>query len=618
MKVTAEILQKIKDSMSIIEIVGEHVVLRKTGANHVGLCPFHSERTPSFSVSETKQLYHCYGCKKGGDLISFVMEILGLSFPEAIEELADRARIALPQNWAGTPPDSEQEKKRTAFREKISLAYRLNRFAASYFHQTLNQFIPASQYFASRGIPNELNRLFYLGAATESWDALTHHLIQKKAPVPLAQELGLIRPSTKAGPGYFDLFRSRAVFPILTLSGKIGGFGGRTLTEETPKYLNSSESLVFHKSKLLYGLFQAQKHIREKEEVILVEGYFDVLALYAAGIKNVVATCGTSLTHEHLDILKKLASKVIVLFDGDQAGIQATERAMETGLEKGWVLYGAQLPSGMDPDEMVFDPATKTLKKEGKEQLLEILTAAQPLLDTRIRQAVQSSRQSPEMRVQAIKQLGGWLSRFQDPIGLEVRIQNVIQGLGVPKKLILDAMGKNPIQQKPEPAPPKKPPPVENLTHNDRILFIGILTGGEYLKALELFQNQFPSKAQLIDLFVDPSLKDFVTSLLNQPGLIDQLRRSPENMMFTHLDSRIRSVLTEALLATEPLITLSQFRVTLSKGLSRLWAQFSQKIKMDLVNAEANRETGIQTQLMKEYLDVQRKMKELNNFYDEE
>lgn len=429
------LLDRIREAVNIVEIVGEHVVLRKSGANHGGLCPFHNERSPSFSVNELKGVYHCHGCKAGGDVFTFVREIYGLSFPEVVRELADRAGVKIPDGAFGTTSsDPETAKRQAEARERRATAYKLNRYAAAFFRQTLVESPAALAYLRSRGVTEELERNFYVGLAPASWDSLTRKLITAKAPLDIAVKLGLIRPSTKApkpgSPGYFDLFRGRLMFPIVDLRGKVAGFGGRILPpdvvgdsqatssgEPGPKYMNSPESPLFQKGKLLYGLHPARKHIREHDEVILVEGFFDVLALHAAGFENAVATCGTALTPDHLTLLKRFATKITVLFDSDNAGIAATERAMELGLEQGVVVHGASITGGKDPGDLIQQP-------DGKERLKEILSRTAPLLDSSIEREMAGATDS-ENRSQALKKIGGWLSSFQDPVGRAVRVDNL-------------------------------------------------------------------------------------------------------------------------------------------------------------------------------------------------
>ncbi|MEO5970436.1 MAG: DNA primase [Bdellovibrionia bacterium] len=648
-KLAPELLEKIKSSVNIIEIIGEHVVLRKSGANYNGLCPLHSERSPSFSVNEIKQLYHCYGCKAGGDVVTFVMAVLGVSFQEAVEELADRGKVALPGDWQGKSDDPAQESKNIAQREKLATAYKLNRFSAAFYHQRLSSHPRALEYFKNRGVGVDLSQSFYLGASPDSWDALASHLVSKQAPLNLATELGLIRPSIKEGglkrgPGYFDLFRNRAIFPIVNLRGKVAGFGGRVLGEDTPKYLNSLESLVFQKGKLAFGLYQAQKYIREKDEVILVEGYFDVLAMHAAGFQNTVATCGTSLTPEHLAILGRFCSRIIILFDGDQAGVSATERAMEIGLDQGCVLFGAQMPKDLDPDEILFDPQSGRFRPEGYEQMSAILKSASALLDSEIESAIRTSGQSPEDKTLALKKIGKWLGRFKDPIGREVRMQMVHEQMGISMRLLQDALGKeksalgkerpalernNSAAQVIRPNGPIKPARVikgnkvgkaskaVEMGQLDRILLAGIFAGG---RCLELFldaANRLPPQTIQIELFDYVPAKEFISTLLVDSDSLERLRISPKSLLINGLDEKIRIALTSSLVALEPEKGPDDFQLALSKSIAKVWARFSQRIKIAISEAEIGKDTDLQARLMKEYLDVQRKMKEFSSFYDE-
>ena len=621
MKAPAALLQKIRDAVNIVEVVGEHVVLRKAGSNHVGLCPFHSERSPSFSVSENKQLYHCYGCKKGGDLFSFVMEMHGLSFPEAIEELADRAKVALPKDWS-----SEGGEKREVQREKNETAFRLNRFAAAFYHRCLMQESPGMDYLKSRGVTPELIQSFYIGWSPTTWDSLAKHFIQSKAPLPVAQELGLIRTSTKqvsGGSGYFDLFRGRVLFPILNLRGKVVGFGGRLLGgDEGPKYLNSNESTLFHKSKVVFGLFQAQKHIREKNEVILVEGYFDVLALHAAGFENAVATCGTALTPDHLQLFRRLCDRVVILFDGDAAGISATERAMEIGLQQGMVLYGATLPAGLDPDELVLEEATAPGAPSGKERLGRILGSAKPILDERIAALVEEAGKGAEEKTKSVKTIAAWLSKFTDPVGREIRVQQLQKQLGVDPRLLGQAIQQTAVKSKvpaPKPMPTRPAPrmaPPKPLSENDRTLLFALGKGGDYSRILSDARGKLPPEVPFSDLFDTPIAQEFVKMATITPGYLEKLRQVPDQAL--DVDPQIQRLLVEAQMTEPPAVQIEKVQPALLQAIRRVWARFSQRMKIELVKAEAAKDVLLQEKLSKEYLDVQRKMKEFNGFYDKE
>lgn len=624
-KIPPELLTQIKTANNILEIVGQHVVLRKAGANYSGLCPFHSERTPSFSVSENKQVYHCYGCKKGGDIINFIMEIQSISFSEAIEELAERAKIRLPNEWAENGEsrnDPEAEKRRNAQREKLSISHRLTRFVAQYYHQQLQQTPDVLAYFRKRGVNDELMRSFYVGTAPAIWEGLAQFLVSKNAPLPLAVELGLIRPSQKSASqsvtGYFDLFRNRAMFPILDMRGKVVGFGGRTLSKEDgPKYMNSPESLIYQKSKLVYGLFQAQKHIREANEVILVEGYFDVIALHAAGFENVVATCGTALTLDHLQMFKRLADRVTILFDGDRAGVQATDRAMELGLEAGQILWGAALPENLDPDEVLFDQNTGALLEGGVDKMKAILKASQPLLDHRIEQAIVYSRTTPEAKTQAIKSVGHWLSIYRDPVGREVRTQDFCKKMGITTSLLSQAMGHPPKQHSGPPviqprqgvAPrlgPKRPP------HRNEILLFKTFLSDSTSLADEIRQAEgnLPPGMILADLFEHVEIRELANNFFTS-GKIDP------SALSTLEDSQVRSLLTESSMNASDAPAKEELRSAMSWCMGRVWARFSHQIKSQIADAESRKDAELQANLMKEYLDVQRKIKEFTTLYDE-
>ncbi len=744
-RIPPELLERIKQSVSLVDVVSEHVTLRKSGANYTGLCPFHSERSPSFSVSEQKQLFHCYGCQKGGDIVTFVKDLHSLSFSEAIEDLAVRGKVQLPKEWElglDGEKDPEAAARKKAALEKQSTANRLNLFAARFYQESLKRTSHLSQYFRMRGISDpELHRSFLLGGAEPSWDSLSRRLVTGKAPLELAVELGLIKPSQKGqgrdGPGYFDLFRNRAMFPILDTRGKVVGFGGRAqptppgamdVGGESPKYLNSSESFVFHKSKLAYGIFQAQKHIREADEVILVEGYFDVLALHAAGFQNVVATCGTALTPDHLILFKRLASKVVVLFDGDKAGLSATGRAMEVGLDHGQVLYGASMPPGLDPDEVLFDDLTGNPRAGGVEKMREILKAAQPLLDSRIQDSAREALQGgSEALTQSVKQVAAWLARFKDPVGREVRLNRASEQLGVGRDLLERAMGA-PVRSG-QPAvqiqtsaargssasrtasgsagsvgsggqshsspqrPPQsggggydEPPPwvtasnagegqfgggqfsgqfggqfrgggsgygggyqggrkqgdgkgrggrwgrddraaptgaptpkraANRVAGRDIGLLQGLLLYGPHCEILESIRPQLPNGMTPAELFEGPALRHWVVPLLEEAGEWQILRGDPQSYLKEGIPAQLRSIVTEALGATEEQIPEADFRQACRLGLASAWARFSQQIKIAMADAESKQDAGLQAKLMQEYLDVKRKMKEFSVSYDE-
>lgn len=324
----------------------------------MGLCPFpdHKEKSPSFSVSESKQLYHCFGCKKSGNIFSFLEVFNGFGFTEAIEFLARRAGIPLP----------EKTEKPGFTRDEKTQLYKVNKYAASYFHRQLTstpEDHPVRQYLKKRGITSETIEAMKMGYATEEWSGLAEFFRAKQVPLNLAEKLGLVRPKKNQG-GYYDLFRERLMFPIFSAHEDVVGFGGRIINpEHNPKYLNSPESPVFYKGSTFYGLNLTAKHIRAKDAVVVVEGYMDFIALYMAGVDNVVATLGTAMTENHARLLKKYTSRVILMFDGDQAGQTAAERSLKPLFSEGLCPLAVFLPEELDPDEFIKERGTESLQK---------------------------------------------------------------------------------------------------------------------------------------------------------------------------------------------------------------------------------------------------------------
>ncbi len=626
-RISPEYLEQLRERVSLVDVVSEHVVLRKSGANHVGLCPFHSERTPSFSVHETKGLYHCYGCKEGGDLIGFVRKMHGLSFTEAIEELSDRAKLPLPKDFKGGSSDSPEA---IAKREKLALAYKLNRFALKFYQHSFAQ--PAQKeahdYCKSRGFLAQALDPFFVGAAPGGWDGFSKQVLDKKAPVDLAMELGLIRQSPpgrsqSGGVGYFDLFRGRVMFPLVDLRGKVCGFGGRALDGQTPKYLNSTESFIFQKSKLLFGLFQASKHIREKNEAIVVEGYYDVIAMHRAGFENTVAPCGTALSEAHLDLLSRFCDRVIVLFDPDSAGQAATLKSMEMGLKKGKVLYSAQVPLELDPDEFLIDPASGNPKADAVAQLQKLLTDSRPIIDAEIDQWVEKAKAGAEAKTQAVRQVSEWLHIFTDPVGKDIRLQDVAKRLGVSPNLLTTQgnAGKKTVvtESKAASRPVSHRPlaPRGKLTPRERYLF-QLLAHPQFDQAAWVtFFGALPKELTVADLFDFQPLRKWVEAWQAVGGVNVVLFSEFLGPQLSEMGEQLRSMITEVQFGQAGLADPGQIKNAIGGVVRVALERFSQRFRISISEAEALGNSDLEHNLKKEYLDVQRRLKELNNFYDE-
>ena len=360
-----ELIDQIRDANDIVDLISEYVPLKKRGKNYVGLCPFHVEKDPSFNVIPTKQIFYCFGCQEGGNVIHFLMKHEKLGFVEAVKLLAQRANIPLP--------------KRTMDKQKgqaLDKLYYANEVANEYFRKSFYREDPgkkARQYLNKRGFEPEIIKQFSLGYAPDDWEGLIKSAKNKDIEKELLNQAGLVVPRTES-PGYYDRFRNRIIFPIFNLSGKVVGFGGRVLDEkDEPKYLNSPETPIYQKGKILYGLNFSKDEIRKKGSAVLVEGYVDLLSLYQTGIKNVVASSGTAFTQDQARLLSRYAEKIYLLFDADTAGQSATFRSVDLLFSEGVEVLVVSLPKGEDPDSFV--------KKFGAEEVTKKIEQAQTFID---------------------------------------------------------------------------------------------------------------------------------------------------------------------------------------------------------------------------------------------
>jgi DNA primase len=344
------VLAQLRSAADIVEVISEHTRLKKAGRSWKGLCPFHNERTPSFTVDRDKGLYHCFGCGAGGDVIHFVRQIDRLDFPEAVEALAGRFGVAIPKRPSRGPRDDRREKL-------LEATAAAERFYAAELSKAGN---PAAQYLAGRSVPPELWQKLGLGYAPDSWEALGRGL-SGAFPESLLIEAGLLQPRAE-GKGAYDRFRNRLLFVLRDDRGRPVGFGGRVLAAgQEPKYLNSPESPIFQKKRTLYGLSQARDAMRRRERVVLVEGYFDHLALLRAGVEEAVASMGTALTPEQTEKLRRLCERVVLCYDGDEAGRAATRAAIALCLAQGLRVAVARLPEGEDPDDVLSGAGPEAL-----------------------------------------------------------------------------------------------------------------------------------------------------------------------------------------------------------------------------------------------------------------
>lgn len=429
-------VREVAERLSIAEVIGEYVSLKRSGSNFLGLCPFHGEKTPSFNVNPAREIFHCFGCGAGGDIFSFVMKIEGISFPEALRKLAARAGVAIedrPLTDAEKQLKTERDQQRT-----IMLV------TAEHYRDTLTrkpEGAAARSYLQEREVDPETSAAYGLGFASERRDTLIQLLKAKELPLELAEQLGIIR---KGDRGWYDLLHNRLIFPIRDKQGQPIGFAGRVLDNSLPKYINSPESPLYRKSSVLFGVDLALRDIRQSGTAIIVEGYFDHLALYRAGIRNALATCGTALTDGHIGLLKKHAQRVCLLFDGDNAGRKATVRAMELCLEQALPVYVINLPQGEDPDSL--------LQKHGVEAFNQRVAAAKPAFEQFLHWLLaKTPADSIDQRVRLMDEIIPRFQRIKDPVERDLYLKEICRLLGIDPPSFRRRLAGQRSEQKQEP-----------------------------------------------------------------------------------------------------------------------------------------------------------------------
>ncbi len=395
-RIPEETIQTVRDRVDLVELVGRHVTLKKRGHDHWGCCPFHSEKTPSFHVRPDRGFYHCFGCGESGNAFDFLIRLENLTFPEAVRSLAGQLGIEVPETGGGEPGLAERLVAATKTAQELYRAALASPAGAA-----------ARRYLAERGLSDAEVERFGIGFAPDRWDALTGGLAKARLPAGIGVRAGLLRERERGG--HYDLLRNRVTFPIHDARGRVLAFGGRALgADQEPKYLNTTESPVFHKREALYGLPFALEAIRRADRAIVVEGYFDRIALHRAGLEEAVATCGTALGDGHARALLRRTRNVVLLFDGDEAGQRAALRGLEVLLPHGLRVRAAALPAGLDPDDL--------LARDGAEALRKLVDEAPPALDIAIRRAVAAGCGTPWEKADAVAAVAPLLVALPDAV----------------------------------------------------------------------------------------------------------------------------------------------------------------------------------------------------------
>ena len=565
------IVSEIRQSANIISVIGEYVQLKRTGNNHVGLCPFHAEKTPSFSVNEQKQMFKCFGCGVGGNVYTFLMRHNNMSFPEAVKFLANRYGIQIPTDHL-TPEQKQQLNERDQL-------FEINQTALSFFHDQLNKSPgnSAQKYISGRGISTDTQKKYQLGFAPDAWDHVVRLFSRKGIALNLVEKSGLIIQKEKKG--YYDRFRNRLIFPIKNINNQVTGFGGRVLDDSMPKYLNSPETPVYHKGRILYGLREAREHCRKKEHVFIVEGYMDLLALYQFSIPNVVATLGTALTSQHIRLLKGYVKNITLVFDSDQAGIQAAKRSVALFLKEQFNARIMVLPDGHDPDTFLAQWGEAAFLEQSKKSFGMMAF----LIDTALKQHGETIKG----KIAAINEFKPLLSEIDDAVVRSLYIKEIAQRLNVDESSVFAEVHKmkqaSPVHQK---------QPVQKFSPN---------VAGQRLEkqiiAMMLHCNEIHPHIEahgILDAFKDEHLQSIGMLILRQPIPFDP------NQILHQVDAQEEQSLIASLTMIDQQWTEKQCMTILRQFERRVNANKRRYLLGEIEKAEKNQDYQLIAYLQKQ------------------
>ncbi len=553
-----EIIDQIRQTANIFDIASQYTTLRKSGRRHVGLCPFHSEKSPSFTLDEDKQLFHCFGCGTGGDIFTLVMEKENLSFPEALRYLAQKYNITLPERKRLSPQYKKLEENVQRITENALAFFRKNLFNTSEGKKAL-------AYLKGRQISDEIIQKFKIGYALNTWDSLISALGRQNFSNKDIEKAGLAIYNQSKN-SYYDRFRGRIIFPIFNGSGKVVAFGGRSLFNSEPKYLNSPDTPIYKKGELLYGLNFCKEAVREKEEIILVEGYTDFAALYQAGIKNLAASLGTSLTPDQISFAKLFArKKMIISFDADTAGIKAASRAVSLGFEKGLPAYILRLPQDYDPDTFI--------KKFGVDAFKKLIEESTPGLKFLIQiQKKDLKSEVPEEKTQIAKHIASELGKISDLVVRDEYIKQASEELEID-----EARLRSIISQK-----------KDEMTVREKVSFLPV----EEILLLILFKHKILSQYLLGSLNLE-----YLKGLRSEPIFkIAQMRytenkRIPEiSDIKMDLDKSLCSSLSEILIESDYSASKDEVKDCLEKIKERYLENRRKELKAQIDRLQRNKE----------------------------
>ncbi|MGE5444358.1 MAG: DNA primase [Ignavibacteriales bacterium] len=577
--ISESIIEEIRGRFSIVNLIETYVSLKKSGRGYVGLCPFHDEKTPSFHVSGEKGIFHCFGCGTGGDIFGFMMRYNNLTFPEAVTELARRAGLRIEKSSlpAGRKPRKD-------------VLFKLNMVVSRFYHGMLIESTEgraARDYLRKRGVSLERAKEFGLGYAPSRWDALVRFLTEKKAPLKMAEEIGLII-KRKIKDGYYDRFRDRIMFPIRDVDGRVIGFGGRTLTQEKPKYINSPESEIYRKRSVLYGLDRARDSIRKIGQVIMVEGYMDFLSLYSAGIKNVVATLGTALTRDHVVLLRRYTDRVIIVLDGDESGEKASLRSLlDVFLEEGLLPLMVLLPKGDDPDSFI--------SKRHRDEFLKLIAGAGSWLDFFIETVVRDFEAGKISRTKAAQAAVEIVAKIKNDIERSHYTRKLTETLGIRENDFVSLIGRKKSELDLKKARTQTHVELKKTFDTQERLILKILL--RFPK-----YSRYLREEKLIDLIADGEIK----SILKEIVLNGQSDAS--SLLLRFGDVSTHEIISDAIFSSDNISDEStgwrMLKDCIQKlKLKRIENEFSM-LRLEIDRARKEKDARLEEKLIQEYRDL--------------
>ncbi len=455
MRITDEKIEEIRGASDIVEVISGYVRLKKQGKSFMGLCPFHTEKTPSFSVDPVRGFYHCFGCRAGGNIFNFIMQMEKISFPEAVRLLAKQAGISVPEG---------EDTEKSLETENL---FKANALAMAFFEQCMRGTRAGEKslsYMKSRGFETKTLDLFHVGYAPNLWDGLIQKAQREAMRLSFLAQAGLVIPGKTKG-AYYDRFRARVMFPIFNAAGRPVGFGGRILgtDKKQPKYINSPETPIFQKGRHLYGLSLAKEGIRREDKIVVVEGYTDVMRLHQSGMNHAVASSGTALTDEQAQLMMRYSKNVVLVFDGDSAGFQAALRGVDILVKKGAQVSVVPLPGGSDPDTAVL--------KRGAAFLRNAVQSARTFVDFQLeRMSVTGHLKTPGQKAEAAKMLLDIIHSLPDRLEQDLMVKEIAGKLGVDEHLLIQKLQKGVLER--APAVKEKRPGARERAEMDLILLL--------------------------------------------------------------------------------------------------------------------------------------------------